>query len=126
MNKRSAMVVAAGLVAALLAGGVALSFSLAGGTAAAQDGGRVKPIVKTERRTVTIHKKAEAKPAEVVTISTSASGSASATTGSDDAFEAERESEHDDDAFEHDAFDDHSGSQDSSDDSDSHESGGDD
>jgi hypothetical protein len=110
MNKRSAMVVAAGLVAALMAGGTALSFSLAGGTAAAQDGGRVRPIVKTERRTVTIHKKAKAKPAEVVMVSapstsstTDVSGSSAGDDGHEtesDAYEDEQESEHEDDGFE--------------------------
>lgn len=121
MNKRSAMVLAAGLVAALLAGGAALSFSLTGGTAVAQDAGRVKPIVKTEHRTVTIHKKAKSKPAEVVTISAPSSGSSvSSSTSSDDGYESEsssedsHESEQEDDAFEQGSSD-HSG-----------ESGGDD
>lgn len=109
MNKRSAMVVAAGLVAALLAGGMALSFSLAGGTAVAQDGGRVKPIVRTERRTVTIHKQAKAKPAQVVTISApSTSGSSvSSSTGAD---EDEHESEHEDGGFVQESSGDHAGS----------------
>jgi hypothetical protein len=120
MNKRSAMVLAAGLVAALLAGGAALSFSLTGGTAVAQDAGRVKPIVKTEHRTVTIHKKAKSKPAEVVTISAPSGSSVSSSTSSDDGYESEsssedsHESEQEDDAFEQESSD-HSG-----------ESGGDD
>jgi hypothetical protein len=133
MNKRSAMVVAAGLVAALLAGSAALSFSLSGGTAAAEGAARVKPIVKTERRTVTIHKKAKANPAEVVTISApSTSGSSidpsSGSSGSyddsseeptEDVYEgeAEHETESQEDGF---------ASQSSHEDSGSGESGGDD
>jgi hypothetical protein len=96
MNKRSAMLVAAGLVAALLAGGTALSFSLAGGTAVAQDG-RVEPIVRTERRTVTIHKKADPKPAQVVTIAASTpptDASSSVSSAGDDGFGGETETQH--------------------------------
>ncbi|MBI3647215.1 MAG: hypothetical protein HY240_00395 [Actinobacteria bacterium] len=60
MNKRSAMVMAAGLVVALLAGGFALTNGLVGpqpsaavasGKAAAK-----KPLVRTVRRTVKVHK----------------------------------------------------------------------
>jgi hypothetical protein len=120
MNKRSAMVVAAGLVAALLAGGAALSFSLAGGTAVAQDGGRVKPIVKTERRTVTVHKKAKADPAQIVTVSSPSSGDGSSSSvGDDDFAEEPTETEHeneteDENADEMESADDDSGSGESS------------
>jgi hypothetical protein len=99
MKKRSAMLVAAGLVAALLAGGTALSFSLAGETASAQSS-RVRPVVKTERRTVTVHKKAKSGPARVVTITTSGSASTGVTDPStatyEDSSETETESETED------------------------------
>lgn len=100
MKKRSAMLVAGSLVAALLAGGTALSFSLAGRTASAQDS-TVRPIVETRHRTITVHKKAKAEPARIVTIasqpSTSAStiGQSSTTRGDDDQeFEGDDETKH--------------------------------
>lgn len=59
MNKRSAMLMAAGLVSALAIGAAAMSLSLGGDTATAESRARVKPVVKTIRDTVTIHKGAE-------------------------------------------------------------------
>ncbi len=98
MNKRSAMLIAAGLVAALFAGGTALSFSLAGGTAAAQDTPRVDPIIRTKHRTITVHEKAKADPGRVVRVSlppSAPTGSqvsgASGPSGGDDAYEHETE-----------------------------------
>lgn len=122
MKKRSAMLVAGSLVAALLAGGTALSFSLAGRTASAQDS-TVRPIVETRRQTITIHKKAKAQPARVVTIASQPSTGASvleqsSTTGGDDdrEFVGEDESEHEVEAEHESGFEDGFGSPDAEDD----------
>jgi hypothetical protein len=103
MKKRSAMLIAAGLVAALLAGGTALSFSLADGPAAARER-TIRPIVKTRHRTITVHKRAEADPERVVTIvsqpSTSTNGSVDVASASSDDAEQEFEGEdHEDDQY---------------------------
>jgi len=64
MNKRSAMMMAAGLVLTLVIGGVAISAGLTGPTASAatprvvQHRRHHKPIVKTYRKTITVHKQA--------------------------------------------------------------------
>jgi hypothetical protein len=128
MKKRSAMLFAASLVAALLAGGTALSFSLVDKTAAAQDP-TIKPLVETRHRTITIHKKAKVEPAPVVTImsppSADAQSSIEATSASSDELEQELEddgqeeeggAEHEDETFQ-DQSGEHVGSE---------ESGGDD
>jgi hypothetical protein len=66
MNKRSAMLVAAGLVLTLMVGGVAIAIGMTGPSASAaspktaKQHHKQKPIIKTIRRTVTIHKKAPA------------------------------------------------------------------
>ena len=63
MNKRSAMLMAAGLVVTMIIAGVAISASLSG-LAASAAAPRVtqprahKPVVKTIRTTRTVHKKA--------------------------------------------------------------------
>ncbi len=112
MTKRSAMLIAAGLVAALGVGTMALSIGLSGnGTAAASDAKKQDPIVRTIHRTVTVEKKAKGDGAvQVITldaISGSSSSSSSSSSepveseSSDDGFESESESEDSsDDAFE--------------------------
>lgn len=61
MNRRSAMAVAGGLVAAMLAGAVAFSATLdGGGSTIAASTAAPTPIVRTIHHTVTIHKKAKA------------------------------------------------------------------
>jgi hypothetical protein len=64
MNKRSAMLIAAGLVMTLIVGGVAISVGLTGPTsskAALRTSTRkAKPIVKVKKRTVTVHRQGEA------------------------------------------------------------------
>jgi hypothetical protein len=66
MNKRSAMTVAAGLVAALVSAVGAVSVSLAGRSSVqAQSPSAAKPIVKTIRRTITIHRKPKQSPAPI-------------------------------------------------------------
>ena len=67
MNKRSASIIAGGLVFAFLAGVVALAvtFSGGGGAATAKPEHR-KPIVRTVHRTKTIHRKAKSGGGTVV------------------------------------------------------------
>jgi hypothetical protein len=92
MNKRSAMLVAAGLVAALLAGVAAVRMSVGGGIPASAANEKVKPIVHTIERTITVHKKAKhsSQPALVVLPARgSASTSLSASSFEDDGFESE-------------------------------------
>jgi hypothetical protein len=104
MTKRSAMLIAAGLAAALGVGTMALSIGLSGnGTAAASDTKKQDPIVRTIHRTVTVEKKAKTEGAvQVITLdatsgSTSSSSSSSSepveSESSDDGFESESESE---------------------------------
>jgi hypothetical protein len=70
MNKRSAMVVAGGLVAALVSAIGAISAGLAGRTSLeAQSPSAVKPIVKTIHRTVTVHGKPKQPIAPVQVVS---------------------------------------------------------
>lgn len=99
MTKRTAMLMAAGVVAALFAGSIALAFGLSGNTAASADSPRTAdPIVRTIHRTVRVEK--EAKPAErqvqVVTLSSDTTPVDATSTdddalqeGSDDAYEEE-------------------------------------
>lgn len=58
MKKRSALIVAAGLAAVLIAASGALSLGLLGASSAA-GGDRSAPRVRTIHRTVTIHREAE-------------------------------------------------------------------
>jgi hypothetical protein len=68
MNKRSAMLMAAGLVLTMIVAGVAITAGLTGPSASAAVPRAVrqrplKPIVKTIRTTRTVHKQAPAAPA---------------------------------------------------------------
>jgi len=101
MNKRSAMTIAAGLVAALLAGAAAFSLSFGNPATPASARGKQAPIVRTIKRTVTIHRKAKGASGgpRVVTLP-APSGSSSGFSGDD---EGEFEDDHfegDDDHFE--------------------------
>ena len=84
MNKRSAMLMAAGLVLTLIVGGVAMSTGLTGPTpsqAAPRAGQRQKapkPIIKTVKHTVTVHKQGTATPATATATAPATSGSSSA------------------------------------------------
>ena len=82
MKKRSAMAIAAGLVAALLTGAVALSFGLSGAQTADATGERATPRVRTVHRTVTVHREAKATEPETVTVVTASSSSPTASDGS--------------------------------------------
>jgi hypothetical protein len=98
MNKRSALMLSAGLVLTLIVGGLAVATGLTGPTVSnavprAQRSSTSEPVVRTVRRTVTVHKKADAKPGQVVrvaapaaTAGTSGSSGTSGTSGSDDAY----------------------------------------
>ncbi len=75
MNKRSAMLMAAGLVLAMVVAGIAITAGLTGPSASAAAPRAVrhhplKPIVKTVHTTQTVHRKAPG--SSVVTRSTSA------------------------------------------------------
>ena len=61
MNKRSAMLIAAGLVLTLGIGGLAVSLGLTGPAPVnAADAARPERVVRVERRTVTVHRTADA------------------------------------------------------------------
>lgn len=109
MKKRSALLVAAGLVLTLIVGGLAVAVGLTGpsvSTAVPRVDRRAtsEPIVRTVRRKVTVHKKAEAKPGEVVQIAapataTTSSNDLSQSSGDDASFgddESHESSEHED------------------------------
>lgn len=102
MNKRSAVLIAAGLVLTLAIGGLAVSLGLTG-PAPVDAAGPVRPerVVKVERRTVTIRRKAESPSANVV-LSAPASDP-SRGDDSDDGYdedESEHESEHESESHE--------------------------
>jgi hypothetical protein len=108
MTKRTAMLMAAGVVLALLGGSVALSFSLAGNqTAEAGPREASKPIVRTIHRTIRVEKQAKGSaPVKVVTLqaptSLSDQPSSSDAVSSDDSYQDDDSYEHEDDADEHD------------------------
>ena len=99
MNKRSAVFMAAGLVAVLTLGGIAFSLGLTGPTVSAASArnkpAHVKPIVHTHTKKIVVHKQAPTPPARTVVMPAPSSSytSAPATTsfggyeGSDDGFE---------------------------------------
>ena len=60
MNKRSAMLIAGGLVLAMGLAALAVSLGITGPAPAVAAQGRATPIVRVERRTVTIHRSADA------------------------------------------------------------------
>ncbi|HEU4354278.1 MAG TPA: hypothetical protein VFT27_01690 [Actinomycetota bacterium] len=71
MTKRKAMLLAAGLVASLLGGAVAMALGLSGaGSAVADTPKRLDPIVKVRERTVKIEKQAKGsdRPVQVVNL----------------------------------------------------------
>jgi hypothetical protein len=109
MTKRTAMLMAAGVVAALLGGSVALSFGLSGGgTAAAETPRRLEPIVRTVHRTVRVEKEAKgpAEPIQVVTVSSDPAQTELEDDAFEDGFEDESE-DHGSEDHEEDDDDDH-------------------
>ncbi len=99
MTKRSAMLVAAGLVAALLGGATALSFGLSGSGTAQAETTAPEPIVRTIERTITVEKDAKAKQQPVQVVEVTSDPASGSTVSSTDA-------SHSDDAYEHDGSDD--------------------
>jgi hypothetical protein len=110
MTKKAAMLMAAGLVATLAAGAMALSFGLTGNEPARADTKDQKPIVRTIRRTVTVEKPAKGaqQPVQVIQLASGPASSASAvsapsTGGSDDGYEDDG---YEDDGYEDDGYED--------------------
>lgn len=130
MNKRSALMLSAGLVLTLIVGGLAVATGLTGPTVSnavprAQRSSTSEPVVRTVRRTLTVHKKADAKPGQVVrvaapsaTAGTSGSPGTSGTSGSDDAYGDDDGYEDDDSAEEQDDHEDQEDQEDSVDEGD--------
>lgn len=91
MTKRKAMLLAAGLVASLVGGAVAMALGLSGaGSAVADTPKRLDPIVKVRERTVKVEKKAKGsdQPVQVVNLGSGTTQQQ----GSDDPAESESES----------------------------------
>lgn len=93
MNKRSAVFMAAGLVAVLTLGGMAFSRGLTGPTVSAASArnkpAHVKPVVRTTTKKIVVHRQAPTPPARTVVMPAPYSSVAPATTsggyeGSDD------------------------------------------
>ena len=88
MNKRSAAIVAAGLVAVLTLGGFAYSRGLTGlGVSVAAAGGQVshlKPIVRTHTKRVVVHRSASAPAPRIVYSQAPSMPSSSAASGAQD------------------------------------------
>ncbi len=107
MTKRTAMLMAAGLVLALLGGSVALSFGLSGGTTASADpSSEPERVVRTIHRTVRLERPAKDRPVEVVTVATGSTApiaTAAPDVADDHEGEAYDDHEGDDD---HEAYDD--------------------
>lgn len=100
MTKRSAILMAAGLVAALTVGAAALSFGLSGSGTAQAETKAPDPVVRTIHRTITVEK--DAKPAEqqVQVVRLASAPAPAAVSGSDAMSEGEN-----DDAYEHEGED---------------------
>ncbi|MEO8477174.1 MAG: hypothetical protein ABI572_09000 [Actinomycetota bacterium] len=86
MNKRSAMMVAAGLVLTLVVGGVAVAVGMTGPEASSAQSKlthkKNKPIIKTTKKTITVHKKGQAPAGTAVTLPAASSGTVSSSSGS--------------------------------------------
>jgi hypothetical protein len=135
MNKRSAMLMAAGLVLTLIVGGVAMSIGLTGPTSSeatprAERRRAAAPIVKTVKHTVTVHKRGSAAPATGTGTSGSNSpGSVTRATDDDHGSDGEDDGHGDHGSHDSDESDDDRGHDDGDDhdDQDDHEGhGGDD
>ena len=96
MNKRSAVFMAAGLVAVLALGGLAFSRGLTGPTVSSATArnkhAHVKPLVRTHTKKIVVHRQAPTPPARTVVMPAPSTFTAPATTaaggyeGSDDGF----------------------------------------
>jgi hypothetical protein len=96
VNKRSAVLIAAGLVLTLGIGGLAVSLGLTGPTPVnAVETARPERVVKVERRTVTVHRKAKAPSAATVVLSAPAGSTMGDDSSEGDDSEHESESHED-------------------------------
>ena len=94
MNKRSAVFMAAGLVAVLTLGGIAFTRGLTGPTVSSatprNTHAQVKPLVRTHTKKIVVHRQAPTPPARTVVMPAPSSSFASATTsgyeGHDDGY----------------------------------------
>ena len=91
MNKRSAVFMAAGLVAVLTLGGMAFSRGLTGPTVSSatprNKQAHVQPLVRTHTKKIVVHRQAPTPPARTVVMPAPSSSFASATTsGYDDEY----------------------------------------
>ena len=77
MNKRSAVFMAAGLVAVLTLGGMAFSRGLTGPTVSSA---QVTPLVRTQTKKIVVHRQAPTPPARTVVMPAPSSSFASAAT----------------------------------------------
>jgi hypothetical protein len=107
MSKRSAVAIAAILVGAMALGGFAMSLGVAGPTsAAAKVQPRTERIVEVRRRTITVHRKADAAPSAAIATTLTLPAGSDDDQELEDGFEhedddgSEHEVEHEDDGFE--------------------------
>lgn len=89
MKKRSASMVAAGLIFTLVVGGLAVAIGMTGPSVSngvpQADRSATEPVVRTVRRTLTVHKQAESGSPEVVQLAaTAATATPPSPSGSDD------------------------------------------
>lgn len=111
MKKRSALMVAAGLVFTLVVGGLAVAIGITGPTVSGgtpRAARSVEPEVRTVKRTVTVHKKAKADGSSVVQVADPTATPTSSPSGSDDGSSDDSSSE-DYDSGEHESEDHESG-----------------
>jgi hypothetical protein len=102
MNKRSAIIVALGLVAALVVGAAGVTMGMTGPAASLASTPDPAPKVRTIHRTVTVHRQATAPAATVLGTVPAASVSAG-TQGEDDGYEDDG---YEDDGYEDDGYED--------------------
>lgn len=112
MTKRKAMVLAAGLVASLLGGAVAMALGLSGaGSAVADTPKRLDPIVRVRERTVKVEKQAKGsdRPVQVVNLggTTDQQGADPSESGSESFESEDHESETEDHSTEDHSTEDH-------------------
>jgi hypothetical protein len=89
MNKRSAIVVALGLVAALVIGGVGFTMGMTGPAASLASVRDPAPKVRTIHRSVTVHRPAQASGATVVGANQAPTVAAGASGDDDEGYEDE-------------------------------------
>ena len=101
MNKRSAVFMAAGLVAVLTLGGIAFSLGLTGPTVSAASArttsAHVQPVVRTHTKKIVVHRQAPTPPARTVFMPAPSSFTAPVTTaaGTYESYDDEGEGEGD-------------------------------